>query len=78
MDKSSLYKPFLLQEVLKRGDQLGRARVDEVVDSLREFYSDREVQGKLVEDRSMQTFQVSRLGDDENRTATLGMPFRKV
>ncbi len=77
MDMSSSYKPVLLKVVLKHVDQHGRARIDEVSRSFRDFYSDRERQGLPAEQPSMRMSQVSRLGEDEIRTVMLGMPFRK-
>jgi superfamily II DNA or RNA helicase len=77
MDMASSYKPVFLLAILDHVDERGRARLDEVVRSFRNFYLMRSQQGLPVERPAMRMADVCGLSDDEIRSVILQMPFRK-
>jgi superfamily II DNA or RNA helicase/very-short-patch-repair endonuclease len=77
MDMSSSYKPVFLLAMLDHVDPRGRARLDEVVQSFRDFYLMRSRQGLPVERPNILMYDVCSLSDDNIRTIILKNPFRK-
>jgi hypothetical protein len=77
MDLKQSYKPVMLQALLDRADEHGKARLDEVVRAFAGFYLDRAEKGQTVERGSARMSRVRQLSEEEIRVVMLRMPFEK-
>jgi superfamily II DNA or RNA helicase len=77
MDMNTSYKPVLLRGILDNADEHGRARVEDVLRSFRDFYCRRRVDGLLVERSNARLSQIDSLSESDIRQLMLTMPFRK-
>jgi len=67
---------FLLA-ILDHVDGRGRARLDEVVQTFRDFYLMRSRRGLPIEGPNLRMADVDNLSDGDIRSIILQMPFRK-
>lgn len=77
MDMAASYKPVLLDCLLECANDAGVAHVSEVTRAFRDFYLNRQTEGKVVEKPSARMARVDQLSDADIQQLMLQMPFRK-
>jgi superfamily II DNA or RNA helicase len=77
MNMASSYKPVFLLSMLDRVNKRGVALLKDVVDGFRDFYAERNRQGKTVEKRNNRMKNFIELSFEEISGIVLQMPFEK-
>ena len=71
------YKPVLLQAMITLADDEGQVRITDLVKAFRDFYLDRQRQGKTIEVPTAFMVEVDRKTDREITQRIFEMPFEK-
>jgi superfamily II DNA or RNA helicase len=77
MDMSASYKPVLLLKMIENADKYGKVKIDELVNSFKIFYLDRQSSGMTIEKPSNLLARLNEISDLEIQQLIFRLPFER-